>query len=358
MSKSVKGKKAQTVLGPVEAENLGLTLPHEHLFVDIRCFFIKPDDPIGRDLSHQKVSLENLWWIKRNIFHNIDNMILDEHETALNEVKYFKQAGGGTIVDVTSTGIALEGSAQGLANISQATGVNIIMGTGYYIGGTLRPEMGIEHRSEEDIAREFIDAIRNGVGDSGIKAGIIGEIGCTWPLEKTEIKVLRAAGMAQRETGAPISIHPGAHEDFAFEAVRILKEVGTDLSQVCFGHMTRAFSPESFKQRSQLAGQGCCLEFDWFGRGGIPRVSLVSEKLLVDDVTRIQQIKALIDDGFLSQIIISHDVCFKVMLQKFGGSGFSYIPTVSVGQMQDMGLSLDQVDTIVIDNPARILGFL
>jgi phosphotriesterase-related protein len=173
-----------------------------------------------------------------------------------------------------------------------------------------------------------------------------------------EKKVLRAAGMAQIETGAAINIHPGPDEDCPLECVRILKEVGADIHRVCFSHMTRTFSPEADKARFRLAESGCCLVYDWFGREGLRPISLVSKKVLVNDITRISQIKELIEKGFLKQIMISHDVCFKVMLRAYGGSGFDWVPTITVSEMRQSGLTEEQIHTILIRNPARIMSFV
>lgn len=347
--------KAQTVLGLVDAEDLGIILPHEHLFVDNTCFFKEPTNPEEREICYQKLSLDNLWYVKRNIFSNSDNMVLDDEKMAIDEVNYFKKANGKTIVDVTPIGMGW--NPQGLVNVSKATGVNIMMGIGYYVASTYKPEMRIEKKSEEDIAEEFMKAIRDGVGETGIKAGIIGEVGCSWPLENGEIKVLRAAGMAQIETGASITIHTGPDENSPFECIKVLQSVGTDISRVSFGHVERAFSPDAFGPRSRLAEKGCCLVYDWFGREGVYPVSVISKKPPINDLTRINQIKELIKEGFLNQIMVSHDVCYKVMLRKFGGSGFDYIPTMTVKQMLDSAMTEKQINTIMIDNPSRMISF-
>jgi phosphotriesterase-related protein len=348
--------KAQTVLGLVDGKDLGVTLPHEHMFIDIRCYIAEPDDPEGKKLARQKITLENLWFSRHHMFSSEDNMVLEDEDTAIREAENFKKVGGKTIVDVTPIGISR--NPAGLKKVAEATGINIIMGTSYYVALSFAAEMGLDKKTEQEIADEFIREIREGVGDTGIKAGIIAEIGCSWPMDEGEKKVLRAAGLAQRETGAAISIHPGAREEAPLVHIKMLKEVGADISRVVIGHMTRTFPPEAWKARTKLAEKGCYLEFDWFGReGGLP-TSLIGGYDRVTDQTRIYQIMDLIKKGFLEQILISHDVCFKFMQQSYGGSGFRYIPEIAVPEMRKKGMNDEQINTILVENPKRVLTFV
>ena len=95
----------------------------------------------------------------------------------------------------------------GPARISRATGLSVVMGAGYYVPVS-HPE-GMDDMSEDDIAEEIVRDVTEGVGETGVRAGIIGEIGCVFPLSANVLKVVRAAARAQVRTGAPILIHPG-----------------------------------------------------------------------------------------------------------------------------------------------------
>jgi len=112
------------------------------------------------------------------------------------------------------------------------------MGSGYYVSSSHPPE--IEAKSEEEVAEEIIRDITVGVGNSGVRAGIIGEIGCSWPLRDSERKVLRASARAQQLTGAAITIHPGQHENAYLEILEILGNAGADLGHTIMGHVDRA----------------------------------------------------------------------------------------------------------------------
>ena len=130
-------------------------------------------------------------------------------DTQVDEVGKFRAAGGGAIVDATTAQIGRDPHA--LARISRESGVHVVMGAGYYVAAVHPEDMG--ERSVDDLAREIIADVAEGVDGSGIRAGIIGEVGCTWPLATTERKSLLAAAVAQRETGAAILVHPGRHPD-------------------------------------------------------------------------------------------------------------------------------------------------
>ena len=110
----------------------------------------------------------------------------------------YKSAGGHTVCDVTSIGIRTK--PQSLPEISTAAGVHIILGTGYYVDQFISDT--IKKLDIDSMADTMINEILNGTAAGGIRCGIIGEIGCSWPLTASERKVLQAASIAQSKTGA------------------------------------------------------------------------------------------------------------------------------------------------------------
>ena len=181
------------------------------------------------------MALENLGWVRYDPFRNKDNLELLDENMAIYEIGLFKAAGGGTIVDATTIGIGRDPVA--LVNVAEATGVNIVMGAGYYVDIVHPSDM--DDRSEEQLASQMINELTVGVGGTGVRAGIIGELGCSWPLTRNERKVLRAGAWAQKETGAAILIHPGRNPRAPFEILDILEEAGADISRVIMGHLDR-----------------------------------------------------------------------------------------------------------------------
>jgi phosphotriesterase-related protein len=315
----------------------------------------EPKDAEERKLAHQKIKLSNLWFARQHRFSSGDNLLLDDEHLAIQEALYYKKAGGKTIVDMTCNNIGRNPAR--LVNVSKATGLNIIMGTSYYHAKSHDPVWKLDSKTEEDLADEFIRDITVAVGDTSIKAGVIGEIGCSWPLEDNERKVLRAAGIAQRKTGAAINIHPGRHQDALFQYVELLKDAGVDLKRVAISHITASLPLSARDTRARLAEKGFYLEYDMFGRDGFWPTSPGAPHDVASDVMRINQIMELIEDGFLDRVLISQDVCFKIMLRSYGGGGYSFILNIIVPKMREKGLTEQQIHTILVDNPQRLFAF-
>ena len=349
MNKNDLTGKAQTVLGPIEPEALGITLTHEHLLIDLTGVFIPPETASEIGLSRQPVSLENLWWIQYHWASNLDNQLLTDEDTAIQEALRYKRAGGTTMVDATSIGIKRD--PKGLARIARATGLNIIMGAGYYVDKCHPPD--VAHKSEDEIVEEIVTDVMEGVGDTGIKAGIIGEVGCSWPLTDNERKSLRAAARAQHLTGAPLLVHPGRNPEAPLEIMEIIREVGGDPRRTVMSHIDRTISQH--ETLSKLAETGCYLNYDNFGlETAIYPMGPID---MLNDGRRIDDILYLVDQGCLEQVLVSHDVCMKISLTKYGGSGYAHILENVVPMMRRKGLSWEQVNTILVENPKRILTF-
>ena len=225
----------QTVLGLVHPSELGATTTHEHLYIDFSFMYRPARDSPSPELADAPIALENLGWVRRNYYSNRSNLQLMDVETTIGEVRKYREVGGGAIVDATTAGIGR--SPDALARISRESSVHIIMGAGFYVGA-VHPE-DMDERSVEELAREIVGDIVDGVEGSGVRAGIIGEIGCTWPLAPNERKSLSAAAIAQRETGAAILIHPGRHPDAPLEILELLANGGANISRVIMGHLDR-----------------------------------------------------------------------------------------------------------------------
>src|SRR5512135_805761 len=123
---------ARTVLGDIPPRELGATMCHEHLLVDQRAVtFSEPEDTRDLELARRPVTLEMFGWLQWNWTHNLDNLVLDDESIATDEARAYRAAGGDTLVDCTLPGIGRRPEA--LQRIAEATGVNVIMGAGYYV---------------------------------------------------------------------------------------------------------------------------------------------------------------------------------------------------------------------------------
>jgi len=343
--------KVQTVLGAIAPERLGITLPHEHIICDGTSWFVEPSEATAKAMAHHPVTLDILWWLRYHLFQNWDDVRLLDEQEAIGEILRFKYAGGNSIVELSNIGLGRDPMA--LARISRVTGLNVIMGSGYYIAASHKPDM--DAKTEEEITEEIVRDVTEGVGDTKIRAGIIGEIGTSWPMTKNELKSLRAAARAQKITGAPLNVHPGQHEDASMEIVKILDDVGADLTRTVLDHIDRAVRDP--QNRSQLAKMGCYLEYDLFGREGYyPLEVRVID--LPNDTQRINEIMHLVDEGYLNQILVSQDIWNKIQCCRYGGWGYAHILRNTIPVMRAKGVSEEMIHTIMMENPKRLLTFV
>jgi phosphotriesterase-related protein len=226
------------------------------------------------------------------------------------------------------------------------------MGASHYVGAAHPRDM--DTRSEDAIASEIVRDIAVGVGDTGVRAGIIGEVGCSWPLTANERKVLRASGRAQRRTGAPLLIHPGRNEAAPAEIVDVLREVGADLSRTIIGHIERTIFERS--EMAKLAETGCVLEFDLFGREHSyykhsPDIDMIN------DGVRLRLLAGLIAEGLGRQIVLAHDTAQKSHLVRYGGPGYGHILQNIVPRMRFRGFREADIHAMLVETPKRVLAF-
>ena len=215
----------------------------------------------------------------------------------------------------------------------------------------------MDSRTKEDICEEIVREVTVGIDNTGIRAGIIGEIGCSEPMADNERKALRAAAKAQQLTGAALSIHPARKPNpdasGCLEIINIISKAGADISRTVICHIDRTL--REVKERQKLAETGCYLEYDIFGWEGYHTYHVVD---LPNDNHRINEIIQLIDQGYLKQILIAHDIAWKSRLRSYGGHGYDHILTNVVPLMRAKGMTEEQIRTILVENPKRVLQFV
>jgi phosphotriesterase-related protein len=350
MTEAARPGEAQTVLGPVAGEALGITLPHEHLLIDFRVMFAEPAAASDRGRAHEPVSLANLSWVRHHYNESLDNLRLTDEAVARDEAWLYRLAGGRTVVDPTNRGLARDPLA--LARIARTTGLHVVMGAGYYVEAAHPPEMA--EKTVDDLAREIVADVRSGVGDTGIRAGLIGEIGCSWPWTANERKSVRAAVWAQRETGAPLMIHPGRHERAPFEILELVRAEGGDLGRTIMCHVDRTIADP--QRLLDLAATGCYLEYDLFG-SEIAYYPYNPAFHMPNDGQRIAQILRLAGAGYLERLLLSHDIAYKHGLVRYGGPGYHHLLVNVMPQLRRSGFDEAALRTLFVDNPGRVLVF-
>jgi phosphotriesterase-related protein len=300
--------RVNTVFGQIDASELGITLPHEHVFLDL---------------------------YRVNRFRE---RLLNDVDLMSEEVALFKRAGGGTIVDVTTRDLGRRPEA--LREVSKRTGVHLVMATGRYREPWFEKE--IWERTTADLAAELVAEIENGV--DGSRPGIIGEIGAdAYYVSPAEERVHRAAARAQKATGLAVTTHTIACP-LGLQQLDIFAEEGADLRRVIIGHCD---SYPFIDYHEAVLKRGAYAQFDLVR--GLPGYEYETK-------TQVRLICELTNRGYLRQLLLSHDICDLQKLSVNGGPGYAYIPTRFVKLLEAAGLAREQIDTILIENPRRALS--
>jgi phosphotriesterase-related protein len=334
-----------TVLGPIAPDQLGVTLMHEHLLLDATPWHRPSEAASLRPIAAQPVSMGILGLLRNDPFMCRDNCELFDEETAIVESRRFRLAGGDTIVDPTCRGIGRDHRA--LQRISRATGLHVIMGTGYYLHPAHPPH--VKQMSLEAIAAEIEQDVSDGV--DGVRAGIIGEIGISKDFTSEEEKVLRAAARAQKATGVPLEVHLPGWERHANRVLDIVAEEGGDLRKTVLCHMNP--SGHDFDYQAGLANRGAWLEYDMIG---MDYFYADQQAQSPSDQENAEALGRLRDAGLLGNVLISQDVFIKIQLVRYGGTGYAHILDHFVPRLRRHGFTDQDIDTLLVDNPRRVFA--
>lgn len=349
MSTSFTSKMVQTVLGPVHPEDLGVTLTHEHLSMDFSALYSPPPAKESH-MADCPFTLENSGWIRRFPFSHKNNLNLGDdiaHQAVIEEMKLFKENGGKTIVENTTTG--LNRNLEFLKQVALQTGVNVVAGAGFYVASAQTPD--IQQYSVENIAQIIRTEMTEGI--NGIKCGVIGEIASIYPIQPFEKRVLEASAIVQQELECPVITHPHRVAEAPQEVVRVYQEAGGKVSKMVVSHLDRTLF--TLEELCEFAKLGTFLEFDMFGIE-CSHYQLHAATDMLSDAQRIQLLKGLVREGFEDRIVIAHDIYAKHRLMKFGGHGYSHILLNVVPKMLQRGISQKTIDKFLIHNPRSWLA--
>jgi phosphotriesterase-related protein len=304
-----------TVRGPMPADQLGTTLMHEHIFINLLREF-RGDG------------------------------LLNDAPLAARELTRFREAGGATVVDVTNASLGRH--PRTLKAISEQVGVNIVLGAGLYRHQYFDAAW-VDRMSTDAMADWIVRDLTVGIGDTGIRAGIIGEIACDEWITAQEERVFRAAARAHKKTGVTITTH-AARWPIGLAQLDLLSEEGVDLRRVIVGHCDTVNAAEwtaptqGMEYHEALARRGAYVQFDTIRRGTAHELDI-----------RVAYTRNLVEKGYAQQILLSHDVCLRSHLRAYGGGGYDFLLTDFLPRLQSSGISTELIRTIVAENPRRAL---
>ena len=316
-------KQVQTVLGPVPVEQLGVTLMHEHLVIGWPGWIF---DPLAR-FDRMKVT----------------SLLIER----LHEIKAL---GVSTFVDPCP--IELGRNPELAAEVAEATEMNIICATGFYTNRLGIP-VYFRQRTVDEIAEIFARELSNGIGSSGIRAGLIKCATGLHEITRHEEKCLRAAGRAHKATGAPILTHTES-ATMGTEQLDILASEGVDFGRVIIGH---SCGTANLEYHLSLLDRGVFLGFDRFGLEAV-----------FPDRLRIAALAGLLSIGYAKQIVLSHDYvgCFlgRSMFrtpesrQGLAKWGYTHLFKEVLPKLRAIGVGEAQIQTMMVENPQRFFGGL
>lgn len=330
----------ETVLGPIDASELGACSMHDHLVADATMLHAPSREPAPES---DRVCIENLGYLRWNLLALEDNLVLDDDELAAAEAGRAAECGQGALVDLTSWGLGPQPSR--LPAISRAAGLHVIAGVGVYLD---RPHPDwITDLDDDALTQRFIDSVTVDFDDTGFRAGIFGVLGTSEPVTPGERRVVTAAGAASATTGVPLTVRLDANARRGREVLSWLAEVGCPAGNVIFGNVDEFLDVEYL---ADLADTGATLEW-CFGNEAYYRDGYKDPT----DAERLDALEVILARGLADRCVLGNSVWTKTQLRAYGGMGYDHLLRRIVPELRRRGVTDDVVDTMLVANPARLL---
>ncbi len=311
-SKSDTAWRLMTTQGPLLAGGLGVVLPHEHIFTDLRGPTVAG---YGQADPADVVRIMKPWLVAA------------------------RQKGVGVLFECSSIGVGRNVAI--IDRVARESGLPVVVPTGVYGRDNFAPP---EHQNmtEDELTTLFIKEIREGIEDTGIRAGFIKIATGSGAMTPLEDKVLRAAGRAAQETGAAIASHTPLGSN-ASRQVAILESIAPGIRFI----WVHAQNESNRALHRQLAARGVYVEFDSLGSNP------------GQDTTLITAIQELLAAGYGSSVLLSHDAGWYQPGQPNGGTqrSYTYLIDTFIPKLRSAGVDDATIRMTTETNPVRALGF-
>ncbi|MFN0146982.1 MAG: phosphotriesterase-related protein [Dehalococcoidia bacterium] len=306
----------ETVLGPVDAKDLGFTLSHEHVIV-----------AMGAD-------------------NNIYPWRYDWEATRANAVRELSEAKAGgvsTVIDLTTPDLGRD--VEFVREVARASGMNVVVATGIWRD----VPRSFWAREYDEIADIFVREIEVGIGKTEIKAGAIKVANDAGGVTPEGERILRGAARALKRTGCPISTHHWAPEQVGRRQVEVFAQEGAPMDRIAIGHSADSTDVGYLES---LLKTGVYLSMDRYPGGpGRPNWE-----------QRNETVKALIDRGWVSRLMLGHDYAPAAVLKgatqapSTRTTRYLHLSTVAIPGLRAMGVSEEDIQTMTVDVPRRFLS--
>ena len=330
----------QSVTGPIGPDEVGLALPHEHVFINM-----SPTEP--RD------GFMTVW------------------EERKADVERFRDAGGRTILDVTNgelsdyaapvyferdperqvrnpvTGSRSVANVLATKALAEETGVTVVLGTGHYYEHYMDVDW-VDRTFTEQFAEYLIADLEEGIpGTGGVRAGFVGEVASDLPyVTAREERSFRASGRAAARTGVMVSTHAPTHPT-AETQIDILVQEGVAPERIVVGHTDTV---KSLDYSLDLLKRGVYVEYDCMmavKAGGVVNRAELDR--------RVEYLRALVELGHAERILLSQDVSQRSHQHAFGGPGLTFVFEEFAEAARAAGVEQEVLTMISTDNVRRAL---
>lgn len=357
--------KIMTVRGLIEPEELGKTLTHEHTLTYMPHYARPSEDPELALEFKKTITLDNLSALLADMYIIEENCINQDKDLIIKELKRYKKAGGGAIIDVTAGDLHTKDRGRTdthwrtVQEISEQSDVHVICCAGDFVATS--SDKRTEESTVDQLAQYYINTVNNGYGTSGVKPGHLGEIGTSNDLTPMEEKVLRAIAITSAETGLSMNIHIDINAwKNDFRILEILKEAGADLNRVVFSHREAALiSPnwtieDSIGHCMAIMDRGAHIELDGCGNQTneiMPYGSWINPS----DNDRAKLLYKLVIRGYSKRLLVSMDSAEKHRFTSYGGYAYTHILKGFHDTCQIVGIPEQYFLDFVLNNPRELL---
>lgn len=343
----------RTVLGDTSTRELGRVSMHEHVLVDSRgrSSGPRPDD------WEQPIALDAHARIRSAPRSRAANLVLDAHD-APSELAALRSSGGGALLDVTAVG--MRGTMRELPKLSRSSSVHIVASTGFYVEESWPSAVvGWNRKRRLGFMR---NELSDRITDTEFRAGHVKAALST--CSDAELETLTAAAEAAAEGGVSLTVHP-SFTDPAGPAriVDLVESAGLSADRLVIAHCDGFITELDFHKLVKdpttwglrldvvegLLARGVVVSFDCFGHEWGDR------RWVESDWQRLSAVYHLIAAGHARQIVLSCDVAKRSLTRRYGGHGYSRVLDWAVPTLVDLGVSLRDIDAMLVETPARIL---
>lgn len=296
----------QTVLGDIPATTLGVTMSHEHVAMDL------------------------------SLVRGEEDSVFTDFSLLFRELSKLKELGANALIEAST--IDMNRDVAMIQKLSQATGLHMVASTGFYLQA-YHPDW-LREKTKEEIAAIFLSELTRGIGDTGIKAGVIGEVATgNGVIAPGEERVLRAAALASQEAGCAVITHCDM-ATMAEEQIKLMKQEQMNLDKLVLSHLDLTTDNEYHRK---LLEQGVTLAFDTVGKTSY-----------LSDEKRADAFVLLVEQGYEKQLLLSQDISRKSYMMASGGLGYTAVLGHFVPLLKEKGIREETLAQILVENPARI----